>query len=205
MLIAKLRVSLNNAGIGYNSGAELGTAAVAGAILKDGCVVRGLGTHFADQAAKERFDKLTRESNEIRSKFSRQFMRTPIDGTFVIPLKGQGKFFVDQLTPNPDIEVSVIEFELSSAGDGLDMEEMQEWGERVRNQLLRIPLGRGKDVDDEGLASIESLASCPVLAKETADTIKELVKFVRDGSLSRQDFKDSLEKIRMEMDPAALA
>ena len=204
MLIAKLRVSLNNIGIGYNSNKELGTDITRGATLSDGCVVRGLGTHFADAAAKERFDSLTRESNEIRSRFNRQFMRTPIDGTFVIPIKGQGKFFVEQLPKNPDIDVSVIEFELSSAGEGLDMEEMQEWGDRVKNQLLRIPLGRGKDIDEEGLLSIEVLSDCPVMARSSAKIIKDLVAQVRGGSLTRADFKLALEKITVEMDPEAL-
>jgi hypothetical protein len=204
MLIAKLRVSLKNVGIGYNSGAELGTDKTRGAVLPDGCVVRGLGTHFADAAAKERFDSLTREANEIRSQFNRQFMRTPIDGTFVIPIKGQGKMFVEGLTANPDVEVSVIEFELYGAGDSLDMEEMQEWGQRVKNQLLRIPLGRGKDIDEEGLSSIASLADCPVMERNTATKIKALVQDVRDNKLSRQDFKLALERVNIEMDPAAL-
>ena len=204
MLIAKLRVSLNNAGIGYNSPTELGTDKTRGATLADGCVVRGLGTHFADMAAKDRFDSLTRESNEIRSRFNRQFMRTSIDGTFVIPIKGQGKMFVEGLVKNPDIDVSVTEFSLSSTGDGLDMEELQEWGDRVKNQLLRIPLGRGKDVDEEGLLSMEVLADCPVMARTTAKVIKELVAQVRGGTLSRPDFKLALEKITVEMDPAAL-
>ena len=204
MLIAKLRVSLNNVGIGYNSGSELGTDKVRGVVLADGCVVRGLGTHFADVAAKERYDVLMHEANEIRSKFSRTFMRTPIEGTFVIPIKGQGKMFVEELPKNPDIEVSVIEFELSAAGDGLDVEELQEWSDRIKNQLLRIPLGRGKDVDDAGLESIETLASCPVMASGTSKAIKDLVVDVRAGTLSRQDFKIALEKTTIELDPTAL-
>lgn len=204
MLIAKLRVSLRNISISYNSGSELGTDKVRGAVLQDGSVVRGLGTHFADQASKDRYDELTRQSNEIRSKFNRQFMRTPIDGTFVIPIKGQGKFFVDQLPKNPDIDVSVIEFELSSAGDGMDTEELQEWGNRVKNQLTRIPLGRGKDIDDEGLATIVALADCPVMSRTTAQAINGLVEQVRAGTLSRQDFKQAMDKLTIEMDPTAL-
>ena len=204
MLIAKLRVSLNNVGIKYNSPTELGTVMTRGATMADGCVVRGLGTHFSDVASKERFDNLTRESNEIRSRFNRQFMKTPIDGTFVIPIKGQGKYFVEQLPKNADIDVSVIEFELSSAGDGLDLEEMQDWANKIKNQLIRIPLGRGADVDEEGLLSIESLVDCPVMARTTAKTIKDLVAQVRASTLSRKDFRDAIEKLSIELDSTAL-
>jgi hypothetical protein len=204
MLIAKLRVSLNNVGIGYNSAAELGTSITRGATMADGAVVRGLGTHFADRSAYDRFQQLTRESNEIRAQFNRQFMKTCIDGTFIIPIRGQGKMFLEGLTKNPDIEVSVIEFELSSAGDGLDLEEMQEWANKIKNQLIRIPLGRGSDVDEEGLSSIEALVDCPVMARTTAKTIKDMVAQVRANTLSRKDFRDAIEKLNIELDSTAL-
>ncbi len=204
MLIAKLSVAINNAGIEYNSNTELGTDKTRGAVLPNGSVVRGLGTHFADQAAKERYERLTKEANAIRDKFSRQFMRTPIEGTFILPIKGQGKFFAERLSTDPDVAVSVVEFELSSAGEGLNPRELSEWGDRVKNQLLRIPLGRGKDADDEGLSAIETLADCPAMSPTTSRVIKDLLSRVRNKLLSRQDFKCALENLKVEMESSAL-
>lgn len=204
MLIAKLRVELKNVDIHFNSHTELGTDKIRGAILPDGAVVRGLGTHFKDKDAKERYDTLIKEANSIRNQFNRQFVRTPIEGTFIIPVKGQAKLFIDGLTAHPDIDVSVIEFELASANGGLDPDELAEWGQRVKNQIVAIPLGRGEDVDESGVAAIATLAECPAMARITSNTIKELVQQVRNGSIARKDLKQALEKLAIEMDPAAL-
>jgi hypothetical protein len=204
MLIAKLRISLRDANIQYNRCTELGTDKVRGTVLEDGKVIRGLGTHFANKEAQERYDRLTKESNVIREKFNRQFMRTPIDGTFIITAKGEAKTFIDGLLINPELDVSVIEFELG-APDSLDETEMREWSTRVKNQLTRIPLGRGEEVDTDGLAALETLAGCPVLAQATADNIRAMIAQVRIGKLNRVDFRRSIELLEVSMDQGALS
>jgi hypothetical protein len=203
MLIAKLRISLENANIHYNSCKELSTDKHRGTVLEDGKVVRGLGTHFADKASQERYDRLTKASNIIREKFNKHFMRTPIDGTFIINNKGEGKAFIGELTIDPELAVSVIEFELGST-ESLDETEMREWGQRVKNQLTRIPLGRGEQTDEEGLTALQTLASCPVLSKETAQNIRTMIEQVRVGQMTRVDFKRNIEMLNVEMDQATL-
>ena len=205
MLIAKLRISIKEAGIAYNSSSELGTDKTRGTTLEDGKVIRGLGTHFASKEAKERYDKLVSDSNAIRDKFNRRFLRTPIESTFVISRKGEAKEFVTQdLCANPDIEVMVFEFELGTANGELDDREMQDWSRRVKEQLKRVPLGRGQDTDDEGLAALETLASCPVLSKETAERIRVMVGEVKVGKMNRTELKRGISLLDVAMDQTSL-
>jgi hypothetical protein len=204
MLIAKLRINLKDCGIQYNNAAELETSKTRGTVLSYGKIVRGLGTHFASQEAKERFDRLTSESNVIRGKFNRRFLRTPIESTFVIGKRGEAKEFAAQFNTNPDITVSVFEFELGSANGELDEKEMKEWSERVKAQLKQVPLGRGEEADLEGLSALETLASCPVLAKETADRIRLMVAEVRVGKMTRTDLRRGIQLLDVEMDQTSL-
>ena len=204
MLIAKLRISMKDATISYNSSEELETEKGRGTVLPDGKVIRGLGTHFANLAAQERYDRLTKESNVVREKFNRRFMRTPIDGTFIISEKGEAKKYIESLNINTELDVSVIEFELGATAGGLDNAEMQEWGKRVKNQLLRIPLGRANTVDSEGMDVLKTLSNCPVLSKETSEAIRLLLAQVEVGQLNRVDFKRSIELLDVNMDQATL-
>jgi len=205
MLIAKLRISLKDCAIAYNSSAELETTKARGTVLTDGKIVRGLGTHFASQEAKERFDRLTAEANVIRNKFNEHFLRTPIESTFVIGVRGEAKAFIASLPVNPDIEVSVFEFELGSASGDLDEKEMKEWSVRVKAQLTRVPLGRGEEADQDGLAALETLAGCPVLSQETAARIRLMVSEVRVGKMTRTDLKRGISLLDVAMDQTSLA
>ena len=205
MLIAKLRVSLKDCGIQYNNSAELETTKVRGSELVDGKIIRGLGTHFASKEAKERFDRLTAEANVIRNKFNERFLRTPIESTFVIGVRGEAKAFIASLPVNPDIEVSVFEFELGSASGDLDEKEMKEWSVRVKAQLTRVPLGRGEEADQDGLAALETLAGCPVLSQETAARIRLMVSEVRVGKMTRTDLKRGISLLDVAMDQTSLA
>lgn len=205
MLIAKLRISLKDCNIKYNSSAELETTKARGTVLVDGKIVRGLGTHFESIEAKERFDRLTKEANIIRNKFNERFLRTPIESTFVIGARGEAKAFVSSLEANPDIEVSVFEFELGSANGELDEKEMKEWSQRVKAQLTRVPLGRGEEADQDGLAALETLAGCPVLSPETAARIRLMVSEVRVGKMTRTDLKRGISLLDVAMDQTSLA
>jgi hypothetical protein len=204
MLIAKLRISLRDAGIAYNSATELETTKARGTVLTDGKVVRGLGTHFANQAAKERFDRLTKDSNTIREAFNRKFLRTPIEGTFVVNTKGEAKAYIASQTINPELFVSVMEFELGAADEGLDKQEMDEWGKRVKAQLERIPLGRAETVSNEGIDALEELSKCPVLAPATREAIGTLIAQAKVGQINRIDFKRSIELMDVTMDQGTL-
>ena len=205
MLIAKLRICLKDCNIKYNSKSELETTKDRGTVLADGKVVRGLGTHFESMEAKERFDRLTSESNAIRDKFNQRFIRSPLEGVFVINKAGEAKEFAAQFASNPDIEVSVSELVLGAAVEDLDEKEMKEWSERVKGQLKRIPLGRGEEADEDGLKALETLASCPVLSKETKDRIQLMVSEVRVGKMNRTDLKRGISILNVEMDQTSLA
>lgn len=203
MLIAKLRVSMNDAGILYNNSADLTTDKTRGTVLPDGKVVRGLGTSFKSAEAKARYDKLVAEANSIRADFGTRFLRTPIQSTFVINKAGEGKEYVKKFQGNPDIEVSVFEFELG-AQDNLDAKEMKEWGDRVKEQLRRVPLGRGEEADAEGLSALETLAGCPVLSQETAARVRLMVSEVRVGKMTRTDLKRGIALLDVQLDQSSL-
>lgn len=204
MYIAKLRISLKDVGIAYNSPTELETDKTRGTVLPDGKILRGLGTHFANKEAQERWQRLTTESNVIREKFNRRFLRTPIESTFVINKPGDGKEFAAQYADNPDIEVFVFEFELGSASGTLDDKEMKDWGDRVKAQLKRVPLGRGEDIDADGLNALKTLAGCPVLAKETSEAILRMVGEVEVGKMNRTDLKRGISLLQVSMNQESL-
>lgn len=206
MIIAKLRISLKDIGIKFNQASELGTDKHRGDVLTNGEVVRGLGTHFASVAAKERFDRLTKESNEIREQFNRRFLKSPLDGVFVIANKGDAKAFVNGLTYDTGLEVWVTEFELNNTNGGLDTTEMSAWSEKVKTQLVRIPLGRGKaeKIDPEGIAALEELSKCPVLTKETSEAIMLLVTQARANQVDRVELRRSIELLDVKMDQTSM-
>jgi hypothetical protein len=162
-----------------------------------------LGTHFANKEAQERWQRLTTQSNVIREAFNRRFLRTPIESTFVVGKAGEAKEFARQFADNPDIEVSVFEFVLGATSD-LDDKEMKEWGDRVKGQLKRVPLGRGEDIDANGLAALETLAGCPVLSKDTAQAILKMVGEVRVGKMNRVDLKRGISLLSVTMDQTTL-
>jgi hypothetical protein len=205
MLIAKLRVSVRDAGISYNSSQDLETDKSRGSVLEDGKVVRGLGTSFASQEAKDRYDRLVKESNELRDKFNRRFGRGPIESTFIISRLGEAKEFVAGLLRecSQEIDAFAMEWNLDSLTDP-DERELREWSGRIKQQIKRVPLGRGKEVDDEGLAALLTLASCPVLAEATATRIKEMVEEVKIGKGNRADLKRNISLLEVEMDQSSL-
>lgn len=203
MLIAKLRVSIKDAGILYNNSTDLETDKSRGAVLKDGKILRGLGTSFRSVEAKERYEKLVSEANAIRVEFGQRFLRTPIESTFVLTRRGEGKEFATKFGGNPDIEVYVTELELG-AQESLDEKEMKEWSQRVKEQLKRVPLGRGEEADADGLAALETLAGCPVLSKETADRIRLMVSEVKVGKMNRTDLKRGISLLDVQLDQSPL-
>jgi hypothetical protein len=202
MRIAKLRISIPNAGIQYNSAEELETTKKRGDVLTDGKVVRGLGTHFASLESKERWERLTARSNVIRTMFNKNFVRGMFDGSYYINEPGGGKRFAEQFqSDRPDIEVDVFEYDLT--GEGSE-KELNDWAQRIKTQILKYPLGRGSKLDAEGLAALRSIATCPALAKETQEAILSLVGNAETGIISRGDLKEGLGKLKVQLDSAVL-
>jgi len=205
MFIAKLRISMKDANIQYNKSEELGTDKARGTVLADGKIIRGLGTHFANQESKLRFDRLTSESNRIRDAFNHNFMKLfSFDGAYIIAAKDDAKNFLATLTQDPELDISVVEFELNAMGLGLNETEMREWAEKVKTQIERVQIGRGKQVKDSGLDALTTLSNCPALSKETAEAIRTMVGQVRIGQISKLDFQRSIELLDVKMDQSLL-
>jgi len=202
MRIAKLTVSIGSSGIAYNSSQELKTDKARGSVLEDGKVVRGLGTHFASKEAQERYDKLIARSNEIRGEFARKFGRFILPSTFVVNKAGDAAKFAEQYSnERPDIIVDVSE--LNTDGE-LGERELQEWASSLKDQLKRTPLGRGKDVADEGIQTLKALLECPVIAESTRTSLQNFILQAEAGKMTRVDLKRNISLLKVEVDQTPL-
>lgn len=168
----------------------------------DGKVVRGLGTHYRTPQDAELVALRDADAKRIYTSWRETFLTTPIEGVYAIPHKGAAKAWVAALEHRDDIEVRCSEFELSSADD-LTAMEIEAWAGRIQNQLSAISLGRSKEADSDGLNALITLAGCPVLGKDTADRIKELVAMVREGKMDRLELKRQIKttKVKIEQKP----
>ena len=207
MLIARVEVGLGNTGIRYNTPEEIGTATTRGTVLANGEVVRGIGTHFASQADKERYDTLTRQQLEVRMALAERFMRVHFfPSAFVITKLGEAKEFISEFIRNknidPSVRVDVVEFEINGAIEDV---HLVAWGVTVKEQLERVRLGRKKgQVNSEALTALETLAECPALSQETAGAIRKLVGEFRLGNMKKDDFQRSVTLLEVKMDKTIL-
>ena len=128
---------------------------------------------------------------------------SPFDSIFVISERGEARTFVDQMEQTEELEVCVTEMELGKDGS-LDAREMEEWTARVKTQFKRIPLGRGEEVDEEGLQALDSLSKCPVISQAVGEAIRGMIQQVRVGSMKRMDFKRNIQSMELELDQAVL-
>ena len=71
--------------------------------------------------------------------------------------------------------------------------------DRLRNQLGKVPLGRGKSATAEGLDVLDKLAACPVLAEETAKGLRELIAATRLDRVDRVEFKRRLAEMPLDV------
>ena len=207
MIIARVEVGLGNTGIRYNTPEEIGTATTRGTVLANGEVVRGIGTHFASQSDKERYDTLTRQQLEVRAALAERFMRVHFfPSAFVINEFGEAKKFIEEFlrdnTIDPGVRVDVVEFELSGA---IEDKHLLDWGVTIKEQLERVRLGRKKgQVATEALNAFEALAECPALSAETAGAIRKLVGEFRLGHMKKDDFQRSVQLLDVKMDNTVL-
>jgi hypothetical protein len=189
-----------DSGIHYNNPQDLGLEAKPES-TKDGGLVRGLGTHFSSAEDKNRFTRLTKEANDLREQFRRRFVVSNIDSLYIEPTKGSAKTFVSQMDIDPQLRVIVQELSVEGT---MEEETLRAWEGKIKTQFQRMPLGRGKDIDETGLHALEELSRCPVLASTTGDAIRIMVQQLRVGSLTRVDFKRNIETLELKFDDAPL-
>lgn len=168
-------------------------------------LIRGLGTHYRSAADAELVKQRDFAARGIYNAFRQRFIAAPIDGLYFVEKAGEAKTFVNGLEGvREDMQVRVSEFELSAPQD-LEQAEMNAWAKRIKNQLSSISLGRSKDVDEEGLGALLALAKCPVLKKETATRIKNMVGDLRSQKITRVELKRNIEKLDVQLETATLA
>lgn len=207
MLIAKLTVSKKDTAILYNSQLDIKAERSKGEVLEDGSIVRGYGTRWKSKEAKEKFDRLTAEENRIRSMFNRTFMRAPLfDAAYIIKEKGEAEAFIAPLIDeNPELDIMCQEMDLVSLGLGLSEKAMLDWVDRIKKQLLAVPLGRGKEVDEEGLQALTALATCPEIGADAQERILQMIGELRVGKMDRSDLRRSISLMDIPLNTESLS
>lgn len=209
MQIAKLTISYER-GLHRNDERDLSAEGKTLGLLgrgdktADGKVIRGVGTHYENEAVAALVKERDADARRIYSEFRGRFLATPLEGVYVISKRGEAKDFVSNIEHRDDIRVYVTEFELTAPAE-LNADELRAWGVKIQRQLASVSLGRTAEADEDGLRALESLAGCPVLKKSTGDRIKELVADLRASKLTRIELKRGLEKLNVEIEQAPLA
>ena len=204
MIVGRLCITYPR-GLKSNKAKDVGLSSVP-TNTEDGGVVRGLGTHFTSEEAKERVKDCEKYEYQIRSTFKENFVSAPIPSMFILPDRYAGEQCLNRITRAIGSELRglaiscrVVTYDLGII-DELPSAEVQEWKDRIKRQLTLAPLGRAKDAKASGLGILESLASCPVLAEETRTSLNDLIGLARLGTLDRLDFKRQIELIDVEVD-----
>ena len=167
-----------------------------GSVLPDGGVIRGLGTKFRTEDSAKRVKERDQYAKEVYGAFRARFLATPIKGVYMIPRWKDGKKFQESLGHLDGVRVSVIEFELVSQ-DRLDNQDALEWAKKVKSQLQSVELGRKKDADEMGLRALLTLASCPILTKDTAERIRNAVAGVRSSRIDKLELRRQLSTLEV--------
>ena len=192
MIVGKLSISFDR-GVKQNSKEDL---ALAEEIRKttDGGVVRGYGTHFRSEEAKEFADKCTKEEKRLRKTFAQHFAKAPIPGLFVTPDKAAARRLLNELSVDPDVSATLQFFDMGP-NEPMTPIEIQDWAKKIEGQIKEAPVGRESEVAKEGLDTIERLASCPLLNSKTAENLRELVRMARITQITRVEFRRKLSAI----------
>lgn len=170
----------------------------------DGGLVRGLGSHWRSEEDRDLVRQRGTEEQRIRKEFARSFMAAPLPGTYVLPSRGDGQRFLDQLDPAPraDMRVTVAEYTLGVLTQA--PEDVRLWSDRVKRQLANVPLGRSKEVGIEAIAVLQNLAACPMLGSGTRETILALIEDAKLSTVDRVDFKRRLAALDVEVSAAPI-
>jgi hypothetical protein len=199
MLIARLTISFER-GVKTNRPKHLGLESTP-STTEEGGTIRGLGTHFVSKEAQEMTRICEKEDVRIRTAFRARFLISPLEGIYFVPEKGMAKNFIKDLNVRPEVTVRVAEFELTQDVPMEDA-ELKEWSERVK--INTVSIGRSKEADENGLRCLEYLVSCPMITKETAQSIKNLINDVRSEKIQRVEFKRALDMVNVEVEASVL-
>lgn len=196
MRIAKITVGQESTGIKYNRSDELKTEVRRGQVLENGHVIRGLGTSFLSKEAEENYKIREKACNEIRANFGRKFLRSPLEGCYIVNKKGDAEAWAKSLEIPTGCYVDVTEYDLGRE-ENMDERAVRRWSEAVSNQISRVPLGRGKDIKESGLRDIEALVDCPIISEESRNRILRMINELRVGTVDRQTFRRNIETLEV--------
>lgn len=205
MIVAKLTIQYDR-GVAYNQPEDLNATIGKQTTTEDGKVIRGIGTHFKSVADAERVKRLDQEAKGLYCEFREAFMATPIEGVYAIPERGAGRAWLSARRPgvSPEIKVRVSEFVLETY-DSLEASEITDWSRKVKAQLSSVQLGRHKEADENGLAALLTLAKCPVLSRDTAQRIKDLVAQLKANQITKIDLRRKIDTLNVKIETAPLA
>lgn len=196
MLIAKLTISFDR-GIVSNKPDDVGLAKDV-QTTPTGGIVRGLGTHYVSEEAKERAEECEAAERAVRTAFNRTFAGTPFAGAYIVPSRAEANALLSNTGIDPRISVRLSFFDLNPSGP-LPQGEVDEWVKRIRNQLEAAPLGRAEEAGAAGLAVVERLAECPIIEKGTRDALLALVHDAKLEKVKRLDFKRRISELKIDL------
>jgi hypothetical protein len=205
---SKATLTIGSLAISYDRGRARNNAKDVGLdetprFTEDGLEVCGLGTHWKMGQA-ELVKARNTEAMRIRTAFDRAFLKAPIKGTYILPERGAGRRFLNELDPPVawDVTCSVSEYRLEVMVQA--PAEVRAWASRVTEQLSKVPLGRGEDAGQGGLALLEKLAACPVIADTSRKALTDLISDAKLAKVNRVDFKRRLAKLQVDVSAPAV-
>ena len=192
MIVARLHISYDR-GTARNNAPDLGLDSVPEKTSDGTGLVRGLGSHYRSEEARNEATRFAKEEARIRTEFRRSFMAAPMDGYYILPEADAGRELLASLDVDPGVTVGCSEWVIETSGEERPPEELIEWGDKVKRQIADVPLGRSKVPDAGGLKLLERLASCPVLDDSTRDEIMSLIKDAKIEAITRVELKRELK------------
>lgn len=197
MIVGRLTMSFDR-GTQCNQAEDVGLP-VTPNTTPSGGEIRGLGTHFRSPEAKEFATRCQIEEGRINRAMTRQFMRSPIPGLYVLPDRRAGERFLNEIVPSSEVNARCVVYDLTP-GEDLPEAELAEWVKRIQNQIATAPLGRAQGASAEGLSVIERLIECPVLAESTRNELTSLVAQAKIETINRVEFKRKIAKVQLKLD-----
>ncbi len=155
----------------------------------DGGLIKSLGTHYRSEDARERAKEAQSEAARHRNAIRAQFAAGPLDSTYLLSYPGEAQDFVDTLETEL-VEIRVSEFEMKV--HVLAPADHQEWSSRIKEQLEKVPLGKGSQPSERGLDSLKALAQCPSLESDTQEELLQAIEDAREALISRSELKDRI-------------
>lgn len=195
MILERVRMSFDR-GVAQNKPEDVGLG-TAPTETTGGGKIRGLGTHYTSPEAEALAIRLGIEEGRVNREIARRFMRSPIEGLYVVSRKGEMREALAAINPDPGVNARVATYVLE-AGDR-NAEDVEDWIKTVKNQLKLAPLGRAKDASNEGLDIIKRLAECPVLSDDSRNELLSLVAAAKLGRVDRVEFKRKIVDMNLSM------